>query len=675
MTRSAGESAVGADGTSVDMAPAEREMKQQGSHVDVLHDLIQGLTRSLAPEEVLRRVFTALRPHLRFDVAVSVLCLDGRDVTTVYAAAPLPKAVASGLASGLMDTFLRFSGGAHRDCQRPPFRIEELLGGERASPVAGPPRSAADAPLIVSGRAVGLLRVLAERDNAFAPDETRLLYSAASLASTALERAETSHPSDEGGLQALIGSLDDGIVLVRERGSTLVNEAAHRLLAALCRRPEDQEVALEETPIASLVEEVWTSGQRRQVDYALEDGRRRHLSVKALPLGGFERGVVVVLREVTEERLLQERLMQSEKMASVGQLVSGVAHELNNPLTGIMGFAQLLLTRELDDRSRHEVETIQGEAERAAKIVQNLLSFARRRKAEKELVNLNTLLERVLELRSYDLRLKNITLDLELDPQLPRTMLDPDQIQQVFFNIITNAEHAMLEAHGQGHLIVRSSVAGGYLRLSFTDDGPGLAPENLRRVFDPFFTTKKVGEGTGLGLTIAYGIIEDHGGRIRAESRPGKGATFIVDLPVVQGPEQRPVVEEKEAAPSEVGARSILVVDDESSIQALLRDVLNMDGHQVDVASSGAEALRCMFDRQYDLIITDIKMPEMSGQEFYRQVREIDREQAGRMVFITGDTVNVATRQFLQRVSNPCLVKPFKVEEIREVVERQLRQA
>jgi CheY-like chemotaxis protein len=254
-------------------------------------------------------------------------------------------------------------------------------------------------------------------------------------------------------------------------------------------------------------------------------------------------------------------------------------------------------------------------------------------------------------------------------------MADPDQIQQVFFNIITNAEHAMLEAHSQGHLIVRSGVAGGYIRLSFADDGPGLPTENLRRVFDPFFTTKKVGEGTGLGLTIAYGIIEDHGGRIRAESRPGKGATFIVDLPIVQGPEQQPIVEEKEAARFEVGARTILVVDDESSIQTLLRDVLNMDGHQVDVAGSGAEALRCMFDRQYDLIVTDIKMPEMSGQEFYRRVREIDREQAERMVFITGDTVNVATRQFLQRISNPCLVKPFKVEEIREIVERQLRQA
>jgi CheY-like chemotaxis protein len=184
-----------------------------------------------------------------------------------------------------------------------------------------------------------------------------------------------------------------------------------------------------------------------------------------------------------------------------------------------------------------------------------------------------------------------------------------------------------------------------------------------------------VGEGTGLGLTIAYGIVEDHGGRMRADSSPGRGATFVVELPVVQGPAQREVVEERETPRPQVGASSILVVDDESSIQTLLRDVLSMDGHRVDVASSGAEALRSMYDRQYDLIITDIKMPEMSGPDFYRRVRDIDREQAERMVFITGDTVNVATRQFLQKISNPCLVKPFKVADIREIVERQLRQA
>ena len=395
MTGPPGEGAA-SSGDEGGAVPGGREMEQQGSHAGVLHDLIEGLSRSLAPEEVLRRIVGALRPHLRFDVAVSVLCSDGRDVTTVYAVASLPETVGAGLASGLTDTFLRFSGGVHRDCQRPPFQIEALPGGEGPSPVTATQRSAADAPLIVWGRAVGLLRVLAERDDAFSPGETRLLYSAASLASTALERAEAPRPSEAGGLEALIGSLDDGIVLVRGEGGTLANETARRLLAALSRRPEEQEVPLEETPIAALVEETRATGQPRQVDYALTNGQRRHLSVKAFPLAGFERGVAVVLRDVTEERLLHERLVQSEKMASVGQLVSGVAHELNNPLTGIIGFAQILQARELDERTSREVQTIQGEAERAAKIVQNLLSFARRRKAEKEPVNLNTLLERVL---------------------------------------------------------------------------------------------------------------------------------------------------------------------------------------------------------------------------------------------------------------------------------------
>ncbi|MDP3768287.1 MAG: ATP-binding protein, partial [Dehalococcoidia bacterium] len=312
---------------------------------------------------------------------------------------------------------------------------------------------------------------------------------------------------------------------------------------------------------------------------------RRYVVAMAAPLAGSPEGsaAVVILRDVTEERLMQERLLQSEKMVSVGQLVSGVAHELNNPLTGITGFAQLLLARELDESTKRDVETIHTEAERAAKIVQNLLSFARRKRAEKELANLNVLLERVLELRVYDLRVKNIDLELDLDPKLPETMVDANQIQQVFFNVIINAEQSMLAANGAGKLKVRSRRQDDVLRLSFQDDGPGMEAETLRRIFDPFFTTKETGEGTGLGLTISYGIIDEHAGRIWAESQPGRGTTFIIELPVVQGVEAPAGPEEREPE-STVSGRSILVVDDEESIQRLLGSILTMDGHQVDIA-------------------------------------------------------------------------------------------
>ena len=229
---------------------------------------------------------------------------------------------------------------------------------------------------------------------------------------------------------------------------------------------------------------------------------------------------LVLLRDNTDERLLHERLLQSEKMASVGQLVSGVAHELNNPLTGVMGFSQLLLAGDLDDGVRSQIQTIYDEAERAAKIVQNLLSFAHRRRPTKEMAEVNALVQRVLELRSYDFAVRNITLDMTLDTRMQTCWVDQDQIQQVLFNVIKNAEQAMIDAHGGGKLTVLTQGSATGARISIADDGPGIPPDIQRRIFDPFFTTKDAGEGTGLGLTICYGIIDEHGGRIWTANRP-----------------------------------------------------------------------------------------------------------------------------------------------------------
>jgi two-component system NtrC family sensor kinase len=399
----------------------------------------------------------------------------------------------------------------------------------------------------------------------------------------------------------------------------------------------------------------------------------RHITVTAIESDGLR---LVSLREHTEERLLQERLLQSEKMASVGQLVSGVAHELNNPLTGVMGFAQLLLSRELDDTVRMQVQTIYGEAERAAKIVQNLLSFARRRKPTKEMADVNALMQRVLELRSYDFTIRNIALDVTLDTRMPRPWVDPDQIQQVFFNVIKNAEQAMIDAHGSGKLTVVTAGDESSVRISIADDGPGIPPEVQRRIFDPFFTTKDAGEGTGLGLTICYGIIEEHGGRIWAENQPQGGTAFHIELPVGAGEERDSNGTSGDGAglvtPTSVGGRRVLVVDDEVSIRLLLHDILRLDQHSVALASSGIEAADLVERESFDIIITDMKMPGMDGATFYRQVRQRDPAQARRIIFITGDTVSSDTRAFLQRVSNPVLSKPFKIGPLRDAIESVL---
>jgi signal transduction histidine kinase/CheY-like chemotaxis protein len=373
-----------------------------------------------------------------------------------------------------------------------------------------------------------------------------------------------------------------------------------------------------------------------------------------------------------QTRMVQDRLLQSEKMSSIGQLVSGVAHELNNPLTGIMGFAQLLLLRDLEAPIRQQVETIYGEAERASKIVANLLTFARRRDARKETANLNTLIERVLELRNYDLRVRNITVELDTDPALPDTLVDTNQILQVFLNLLINAEQAMrpaLEGGSEGMLrITTRQPRAGTILVSFADSGSGMNDETLRRIFDPFFTTKDAGEGTGLGLAISYGIVDEHGGRIWAESAIGKGTTFHIELPVLAGT-ANPPVRAAEPEPSSSGERRrILVVDDEEAIQKLLTGVLEMDGHDVSVAGNGREALEKVGSQPFDLIISDIKMPIMGGADMYRRLRDDNNPLAKRVIFVTGDTVAPDTRKFLQEIDNTVLSKPFRLRDVRESV-------
>jgi signal transduction histidine kinase/CheY-like chemotaxis protein len=632
-------------------------------------------TELLDRDELLRLLFGTLQPLLEFDAVATVQCRNGEDRLVVFAARPLQASFAERFADDVLEGLRQFSGEPHQACRRQPVDVvpvgKETEAGREAW--AGPAQSTVDAPLIVGGRAVGLVRVVASTPNAFPAEKSAIIYASAQQASAFLEQLESASLADRRLTESLVNGLQDGILIVDANLKTVISNAAARtLLADLTGRPAASEAAVKGTPLESLIREALAHpGTPQHRDFSLSEESQRYLSATATALGSTEEGAVLILRDVTEEHLMQERLLQSEKMASVGQLVSGVAHELNNPLTGVTGFAQLLLNRDLDEQTRRDVQTIYSEAERAAKIVQNLLSFARRRKAQKGLVNLNTLLERVLELRSYDLHVKNIDLELDLDPRLPLTMSDPDQIQQVFFNIVTNAEHAMLNARGGGKLKVRSRAEKGFVLLSFSDDGVGIPQENLRRVFDPFFTTKEGGQGTGLGLTISYGIVDDHAGRIRVESRPGKGATFVVELPIVQGPELPPPEIEKEIEPAMI-SRRVLVVDDEESILALLRDVLAADGHRVDTARNGEEALTHLAEHGYDLLITDIKMPGMGGQALYQRVKQMDSELARHTVFITGDTVSAETRSFLQKIQNVCLAKPFKIREVRETLNRLL---
>lgn len=235
-----------------------------------------------------------------------------------------------------------------------------------------------------------------------------------------------------------------------------------------------------------------------------------------------------------EKQRMEGQLLLAGRLAAVGELSAGVAHELNNPIAAIQGFAQLLTSRnDLDETMKNDLGIIYREAQRAAKITQNLLSFARRHEPEKNLISLNEVIEKTLELRAHQMKVNNIELVVDFAADLPKTMADFFQMQQVFVNIINNAEQAMVGAHGKGRLVVKTQKVGDMIQISFADDGPGIPEENMKRIFDPFFTTKEVGKGTGLGLSICYGLVEAHGGRIYARSKLGEGATFVVEIPIV----------------------------------------------------------------------------------------------------------------------------------------------
>jgi two-component system NtrC family sensor kinase len=367
-------------------------------------------------------------------------------------------------------------------------------------------------------------------------------------------------------------------------------------------------------------------------------------------------------------RRTQEQLLQSEKMSAVGQLISGVAHELNNPLTAILGYAQLLENEPIPPRSLDFVGKLYKQAQRTHRVVQNLLSFARQRKPTKQPVDLRRVAEETLALRDYDLKLNNIEVVRTFDEDLPMVVADPHQIEQVFLNIVNNAVDAMLEVSHAGKLSVRVYAEGDYVCTEFHDSGPGI--KEPKRIFDPFFTTKKIGKGTGLGLSICYGITKEHGGEVLAINHPSGGAVFRVLLPVAASKQEGP--QDRRAKARDYGFQgSVLLVDDEEPILEFEREVLSGAGASVVTAHNGEVAIAKLKAGDFDVVLLDGKMPgSISGRDIYNWVKENRPELTHRIVFTLSHASEAETREFVEGSAIPCLLKPFEVADLLSIVRR-----
>jgi len=373
---------------------------------------------------------------------------------------------------------------------------------------------------------------------------------------------------------------------------------------------------------------------------------------------------------VASLKATQAQLIQSGKLAGIGEFVAGVAHELNNPLTTIMGFSELLQQLDSSPQQKRQLEILHKSAMRCQKIVQNLLSFARRHKVERKPMAINQLVEAAVDILAYQLRTSNIQTTTELAPHLPEVLVDPHQLQQVFVNILNNARQAIENRCSNGRIHIVSALVDGRVHVTFSDDGPGIAPENLTRLFDPFFTTKETGKGTGLGLSICQSIIKEHGGAISVQSQPGQGAQFTVALPPAVETDKHthnPARPEPDHNARSVGL-TVLVVDDEEAILQMLTEILGQFGHKVATALDGESALRHVKEGKFDLVICDWKMPGLNGQQFYEQLKAINPALADRVIFMTGDVINATARAYLAKLGRAALTKPFSLAEFESVL-------
>jgi len=370
-------------------------------------------------------------------------------------------------------------------------------------------------------------------------------------------------------------------------------------------------------------------------------------------------------KRIEKERAVGNQRTQVEEMADLQNLIPGLVHKLNNHLASIIGYGQLLLPKLIDPVIKKDLHRIIEEARQASQVIKDLVNFARKRKPQKETEDINGLVESVLEMKIPELNLKKINVVKQLSPFLPFTQVDPKQIQEVLFYLINNSEEAISGFHGFGEIRVKTRVVESQIEIIVSDDGPGIQKEDISKLTDPFFTTK--GRGVGLGLAISNDILSAHGGTMRVESEWGKGATFIITLPIIVG-EGKMEKDERKAPERDLRGLKGLVIDDDPSILEVVSEYLERVGCKISTAEDVRTALNIVEDEDFDFVICDMKMPVMGGSDFYEIIKQKKPSLKDRIIFSTGDLLGETTRVFIDSVMNPYIEKPFDLNELKEVI-------
>jgi two-component system NtrC family sensor kinase len=607
---------------------------------------------------------------------VALLVPEGGGLRVRYARGPAAPArdasvALEGTVAGEAWYRAKLVSGAERP---PPGRQAALWADDRTVDVMAAPVLVADQPaavIVLYHRHLGHFR----RNDA--EILLRLTTVAAGLWGGAAAPAAPEPPAGDRYRQLFAGAADVLVVLDGSGAITSFNAAAERLW---------------QVPAADVVGQSWERLPRFEPPEALGDAIQAalageaaacelrfirpggevgwvRLSLSPLVEAGEVTAVLLLGYDVTDERRVQVERLQTEKMAAIGHLVSGMAHEINNPLASMLVNLELLLSEAREPGQRDILAAVKSEAERAALVVRNLLTYLREQGVRRVALDLRDAVRAAVALRRNRPTNQRLEVSVDLPDQPVVVAGNQANLQQVFLNLLVNAEQAILQVKLSGRIWVRLTRSDTLATVTVDDDGPGIPPELLTRVFDPFYSTRPEGTGTGLGLSVSAGIVADHDGRIYALERPGGGARVVVELPLAPADAARApaaVVPGVEAVPASRGR--VLVVDDEPDLRRSVAKFLARSGWVVDLADSGEEGLRLVASGAYDAVLCDLRMPGIGGHEFYRRLQVEHPGALERLIFMTGDVLSPEAQQFLQQARRPVLSKPFALRDLVEAL-------
>jgi two-component system NtrC family sensor kinase len=652
----------------------ERELKARDTEAAELVTFTQALAASGSLQELSEAVIRCVRVHLSVRAQAIVLDAEGESMAVWEEAGRLEADDVERRRNRLQQSLRTV--GSH-------VVITKLYARSTSSkPV--PPKldflTAVEVPIQAGGRVVGVLLLADPRRGVLPPDRIGTLAEMARHTGIAVTRLERRRDEENRRTGILLRQMRDGVILLGPDGRILLaNPAAREALEAVGAGGEAPEaigdVSLKELaltpPGVSRRFRVQTQGSPglRPVEMVctavgIVDGRQRM-------------GTLVTVSDVTEEEMARRRLLQAEKMTVVGQTLAGVAHELNNPLAALIGYADLLRGIAVPPEVERPVKQMREQAVRATRIVRNLLNFARRRNPERTQVKIGEVVNGVAELFAYEARLGDIELKMEIADDLPTVLADQHAIQQVVVNLVQNAIHALRAAQAERRRItIRAHALPDGVVVSVRDNGPGVPEAYRSRLFEPFFTTKGANLGTGLGLALSRAIAREHGGELILEPASGEGACFTLRLPLRKPASgiHAPATTESDSAPASVlrslAHHSVLVVDDEASVRESLVAQLGHMGSRVDSAADSLEAERLLSLGSYDAVLLDVRMPVTSGLELHRTIESSNPGLARRVVFMTGDFANDDLLSRVRETGNVCLEKPFTVDELAVALDR-----